>query len=287
MAQGLGRGLGSLIPQKRKEFDSEDNYSPQILDEKDRVIKVDPEKIIPNPYQPRKDFSQDSIDELVQSIKEHGIIQPLIVSREADHYELIAGERRLRASKQAGLLEVPVIVRDIDKQKKLEVALIENVQRQDLNPLETALAYQRLIDEFNITQTDLSKRIGKPRSSVANTLRLLNLPTEIREALYKGQITEAHAKYLLGLDSEAKQLSIFKKIIHNNLSVRDTNKEVRRIGGTKSAKIPINYADKDKEESLRQTLGTKVEIVRKGVGGSIVIDFYSDGELDQIIEKIQ
>lgn len=297
MSSGLGRGLSSLIPQKTRtnssENDSVDNIidresaSVSSLDYKDKVLQIHPDKIKENPFQPRKVFPSSSITDLAGSIKEHGIIQPLIITKRGNEYELIAGERRLRAAKELGLNKVPAIVRKATEQKKLELALIENVQREDLNPIDIAVAFERLMTEFNITQEDLAKRAGKSRSSIANILRLLNLPAEIKGALVDGKITEAHAKYLLGLDSEIKQLSMFRKIVHNNLSVNDTNKEIRRMGGTKDSRIKINYEDKDKENNLRNHLGTKVEIRRKGKGGQIVVDFYSDEELDDIIGKIK
>lgn len=306
MANGLGRGLGSLIPQKpvaqTNDDVSEAKESPEIKkvaevsqpedisssqNDKDKVLQVPVDQIDINPHQPRQKFSDHAIDELVESIKKYGVIQPLVASRKDDRFELIAGERRLRSSKKAGLETVPVIIRDLAEQEKLEVALIENVQRENLNPVETAVAYKRLVDEFNLTQEEVAKQIGKSRSSVTNTLRLLNLPEEIRLALIDDKITEGHAKYLVGLDSEARQIALFRKILHNNLSVRETSQESRRMGGTKAARIKINYEDKDKEFALREFFGTKAEIKRKGKGGKIIIDFYSNDELGEIIKKVK
>jgi ParB family chromosome partitioning protein len=308
MANGLGRGLGSLIPQKpasdtkqehsdlesekiseeKKVSDSLQSSDVNIASsDKDKVLQVPVDKIDVNPMQPRQHFSDHAIDELVESIKKYGVIQPLVASRKGDRFELIAGERRLRSSKKAGLETVPVIVRDLEEQEKLEIALIENVQRENLNPIETAIAYKRLCDEFNLTQEEVAKQIGKSRSSVTNTLRLLNLPEEIRLALIDDKITEGHAKYLVGLESEARQMALFRKILHNNLSVRETSKESRRMGGTKAARIKINYEDKDKEFALREFFGTKAEIKRKGKGGKIIIDFYSNDELGEIMKKIK
>jgi len=304
---GLGRGLSSLIPKKSQKssddsgeeitvFDTGDAVAGSVQD-KDKILQVDPDKIKVNPMQPRQSFEGYDMDELVDSIKEYGIIQPLIVTRDngelfstkasEDKYELIAGERRLRAAKSIGLKEVPVIIREAREQEKLEVALIENLQRQDLNPIETASAYRRLIDEFNISQEEVAKRVGKSRPSVTNLLRMLNLPEEIKSALIEGRITEGHAKYLAGLDSEEKQLALFKKIVRNGLTVNNTMEEARRMGGTKAARIKINYADKDKEFAFREFFGTKVEIKRKGKGGQIIIDFYSDEELKEIIGKVE
>lgn len=292
MPQGLGRGLGSLIPKKTMTY-GQNPFKATLAEEEtiivhdnDRILKVNPALIAINPQQPRTNFNDNALNDLAESIKEHGIISPLVVTRQGEKYELIAGERRLRAAKLLGLKEVPVIVREEKEQKKLEIALIENLQRENLNPLETARAYQRLIDEFNITQEEAAKKVGKARSSVANALRLLILPLEVQNALASGQITEAHAKYLLGLDSEAKQVTMLKKILRQNLTVAQTDKEIKRLGGTKAAK-PKDYFDKAREEELSQYLSTKVEIKRQGRGGKLIIDFYSEDELNGIIKKIK
>jgi ParB family chromosome partitioning protein len=226
------------------------------------------------------------LNDLAESIKEHGIISPLIATRHGDRFELIAGERRLRSAKLIGLKTVPVIIREENEQKKLEVALIENLQRENLNPLETARAYKRLIDEFNITQEEAAKKVGKARSSVANALRLLALPLEVQEALDSGKISEAHAKYLLGIDGQEKQLVMLKKILRHDLTVAQTDKEIKRLGGTKAAKNK-DYFDQAKEDELSEALSTKVEIKRQGRGGKIIIDFYSDEELGEILTKIR
>ena len=284
----LGRGLSSLIPQKTTT--GKDGQVKRILlanENKDRVLQLDIDKINVNPFQPRKNFDENELNELVDSIKEYGIIQPLIVSQNGDSFELIAGERRLRAAKKMSLNKVPAIVRDANEQEKLEVALIENIQREQLNLIDTATAYHRLMGEFNLTQEEVARKVSKSRPSVANTLRLLNLPQEIQAALIEGKITDGHAKYLLGIEGEEKQMSLFRKILHNNLSVKDTNNEARRMGGTKAARIKINYADKDKEFALRQFFGTKVEVKRKGKGGQIVIEFFSEEELNGIISKVK
>ncbi len=289
MPNGLGRGLDSLIPKKiinsvPVEALSETG-SAILLNDLDRIVKVNPNEIAINPWQPRQSFSESGINDLVESIREHGIIQPLIVTRTNGKYELIAGERRLRSAKILGLKEVPVIVREASEQKKLEIAIIENLQRENLNPLETAWGYQKLMDEFNISQEDAAKRVGKARSTVANCLRLLALPEEIKTGLAEKKITEAHAKYLLGLDSEAKQINVYRKIVRNNMTVAETDREIKRLGGTKDARVK-DFADEDKEKRLAQTLGTKVNIKRQGKGGKITIDFYSDGELSDIISRI-
>jgi len=289
MSQALGRGLSSLIPKKtiEKDISNEESKVVKILSDQDRVFHLDPTLIEVNPYQPRHNFSDISLQELVDSIKEHGIMQPLVVTRKGQGYELIAGERRLRSAKLAKLSVVPVIIREANEQKKLELALIENVQRQNLDAIETARAYKRLMDEFNLSQEATAKRVGKARSSVANILRLLELPEEIQRALSAGRITEAHAKYLLGISEETKQLILFKKILHQNLSVADTHEEIKRLGGTKSARVKVNYADEDKEKKLRAFFGTKAKIIRAKKGGRVVLDFYSESELDGIIDKVE
>ena len=294
MPQGLGRGLGSLIPKKtvtygKNPFQSA-NYDTTeetvVLHDNERILKISPDKIDINPQQPRTNFSDSALNDLAESIKEHGIISPLIATKKGDRFELIAGERRLRSAKLVGLKTVPVIIREETEQKKLEVALIENLQRENLNPLETARAYKRLIDEFNITQEEAAKKVGKARSSVANALRLLALPLEIQEALDASKISEAHAKYLLGIEGEEKQLVMLKKILRHDLTVAETNKEIKRLGGTKAAKVK-DYLDKAKEDELSEKLSNKVEIKRQGQGGKILIDFYSDEELGNILTKIR
>lgn len=291
MPQGLGRGLGSLIPKKTVTY-GQNPYSagaPEetvVLADGDRILKINPERIDINPHQPRTHFNEAGLQDLADSIKQHGIISPLIVTKSGDRYELIAGERRLRSARLIGLKEVPVIVRAEAEQKKMELALIENLQRENLNPLETARAYRRLMDEFNITQEEAAKKLGKARSSIANALRLLSLSGPIQEALAAGQITEAHAKYLLGLEGEVKQLSMLKKIMRQNLTVAETDREIKRLGGTKAAKVK-DYADRAREDGLAEYLSTKVEIKRKGKGGQILVDFYSEEELEGILKKIK
>lgn len=288
MPQGLGRGLSSLIPKKTVSSGTKLTSDEDIvvLQDGDRILRVDPGRISINPQQPRSYFNDNALNDLAASIREHGIIQPLIVTKKGSGFELIAGERRWRSAKLIGLKEVPIIIRAEEDQKKLELALIENLQRENLNPLETARAYRRLIDEFNITQEETAKKVGKARSSVANSLRLLQLPLVIQEALGSGQITEAHAKYLLGLEDPSKQLAVLRKIVRQNLTVAQTDKEIKRLGGTKAAKTK-DYFDRAKEDELSQKLSTKVEIKRRGRGGQLLIDFYSEEELGEIIKKIK
>ncbi len=298
MANGLGRGLGSLIPSKvnANAADARPGEKRPVsvgsgnddASDKNTVYEVDVNEIKTNPLQPRQKFTDVGMEDLVKSVKDHGVIQPLLASRDKNgQFELIAGERRLRAARAAGLSKVPVVVRDADEKQKLEVALIENIQRENLNPIELAAAYRKLINEFNLTQEDVARQVGRSRPSVTNTLRMLNLPEEIQLALIDGKLTEGHAKYLVGLDSEEKQMNLYRKIMHNNLSVRDTDQAARRMGGTKAARIKINYADKDKEFAFREFFGTKVEIRRRGKGGQVIIDFFSDEELKEMTDKIK
>ena len=296
MAQGLGRGLGSLIPKKTVTYsqdqfagENQDNNTSktEVVYDGDRILKISPNKIDFNPFQPRTYFSEAALNDLAQSIKEHGILQPLVVTKkEGDRYELIAGERRLRSSKIVGLETVPVIVREEKNQKKLEFALIENLQRENLNPLETAKAYKRLMTEFDLTQEEVAKKVGKARSSVANGIRLLSLPSEAQNALAAGNISEAHAKQLLALEDETKQLVMLKKILRHNLTVADTDREIKRINGKNKSQYK-DEVDKELEESLSQVLSTKVEIKRRGRGGQLIIDFYSEEEFKSILTKIK
>ena len=285
---GLGRGLGSLIPNKKtaKELLGDSSEVAEILDNKEKISQLSVDKITPNPHQPRSIFNENELAELVDSIKEHGIIQPLIVTKSGSGWQLIAGERRLRSAKLAGIDKVPAIVREMSEQKKMEVALIENLQRKNLNPLETALAYQKLVDEFNLTQEQLSKRVGKSRSSVANTLRLMTVIDEVKQAIQEGKITEGHARVLAGLP-EKDQLVTLKKIIDGSLSVRDTEKVGKEVVVKKSIrKVQFDPEVKAKEDELQSALGTKVEIKKTGSSGQIIIKFFSEEELSDIVNKI-
>jgi len=289
MSNGLGRGLGSLIPNKTNPIknDSADDLQKNVQGKENNVSEIAIDKIKLNPLQPREKFTDVKIDELAESIKEYGIIQPLVVSKKDGVYELIAGERRLRAARLAGLKKLPVVIRKVNDQEKLEVALVENIQRENLNPIDLAHAYKNLIDSFDISQEEAARRIGKPRSSFSNILRLLTLPEEIQLALINERISEGHAKFIVGLEGEEKQMKLFRRILQNNLTVGDTNQEAKRMGGTKAARIKINYNDKDKEFAFREFFGAKTEIKRKGKGGQIIIDFFSEDELREIVEKIK
>jgi ParB family transcriptional regulator, chromosome partitioning protein len=280
---GLGRGLDALFP----------GSSPPGLEPS--VLEVDVDLIAPNPQQPRTVFDPESLAELAESIKEHGVIQPLIVSRPADRtgapYQLIAGERRLLASRQAGLKKVPVIVKEASPQALLELALVENLQRQDLGALEEAFAFKRLADEFTMTQESIATRVGRSRSAVANSLRLLSLPSEIQNSLARNEITAGHARALLGLDDRDEQLRTWRRIVEGNLTVRDAEQMAKNAG--KAEAVRVEPAPKRRsvelaslEEHLRNSLGTKVDLSKGRKGGKIVIHFFSDEELNAILDHI-
>ena len=250
--------------------------------------------IEPNQAQPRKKFQEEELKELADSIKEYGILQPLLVQKKDDHYEIIAGERRWRAAKLAGLTEVPVLIREYDKQRTMEIALIENVQRADLNPIEEALAYQRLIQEFNLTQEEIAGRVSKNRATITNSMRLLKLDSRVQQMLVDGQISSGHARALLGLEDGERQYQAAKKIIQENLSVRDVEKLVKFLNRPeKEKKEPekgpdINLIYKQIEDKLKTIMGTKVVINRKDKNkGRIEIEYYSQDELERIIELME
>ncbi|MBI5077217.1 ParB/RepB/Spo0J family partition protein [Candidatus Falkowbacteria bacterium] len=286
---GLGRGLSSLIPKKiSSSIFSEGHRDILVSQDANRILQIPVEDIGVNPLQPRKVFDHEMMEELTESIKEHGIIQPLIVTvLPGGAYELIAGERRLRAAKILELASVPAIIRAAGEQEKLELALIENVQRANLNPMEKAAAYARLADEFNLTQEAVAKKMGISRSAVANTLRLLDLPEKVQQAIVSGEITEGHAKIICGLSDEKEQLALLEKILRNDFTVREVEQDVRssskKIITRRRLKNPLL---EEKEDQLRRALDTKVNINQKGERGQIIIEFYSDEELDSIINRI-
>ena len=277
--QALGKGLGALIPDL------------SALDDKEKkalgINEIELDKIIPNEYQPRKVFNDEKMKELAASIKEQGVIQPVIVHRAGGGYQLIAGERRWRASRLAGLKTIPALVKEATKRELLEMALIENIQREDLNPLEAAEAYKRLQDEFKLTQEDLAKRVGKERSTVTNFLRLLGLPKEIKQELATGALSMGHAKALLSLERVRDQMQVAVMIVKKGLSVREAEALAARLKNPpKEKKARLSHELKSVEEKLKKTLGTKVNIIAKSKGGRIVIEYYSTEELDRIIDKI-
>lgn len=282
----LGRGLGSLIPQKSGGAGS--GFAGQTIHaSKTQVLEVPVGDIVENPRQPRHHFSPADLEDLIASIKEHGILQPLVVTRVGRTYELIVGERRLRASRTLGLKTVPVIVRDANEQQKLELALIENIQRQDLNAFEEALAYKALVEEFNLTQDEVGKRVGKSRSNVANILRLLELPEEMLHALRDGKITKSHARTLLAEQNDVKREALFEAMLNGGVSVREA--EARVVTSRKSSSKISTKKDPNllaHEKRLREILGTKVEIKESGGKGNISIAFYSRDELLDLLDRL-
>lgn len=291
---GLGRGLSSLIPDKAKyksmSAESAGMAKPKDDQEvKEQILLVNPQQIAANPYQPRNNFEQDKLAELAESIKVHGIINPLIVTLASDgKYELISGERRLRAALDLRLVKVPVIVRRASDLEKLELALIENIQREDLNPIELAHGYQKLIDEFSLTQEKLSKKVGKSRPLITNTLRLLGLPREIQESLIKGEISEGHGKVILSLPDQKNQLDLWKKIVLRHLTVRAAEQEIKRITVKSHArKAPIRDANlMALEERLEEKFGTRANIKGSMEKGQIIIDYFSREELERIAGEV-
>jgi ParB family chromosome partitioning protein len=255
------------------------------------VLQVRVDQIRPNPRQPRTDMQQSLLDDLAASIAEHGVLQPLIVTLDDQNtgYILIAGERRLQAARQAGLVTVPVIVRKASDQARLEMALVENLQRTDLNPLEAAEGYRQLVEDFDLSHDEIANRVGKSRTTISNTLRLLKLPNTVRSKLSAGQISEGHARALLGLPSAQAQSAALKTVISRGLNVRQTEELVRRLTGERPAPRPPRKRPPEEvalEEKLRQALGTRVTLKRGNRGGSLIIHFYSDEELNAIADLI-
>lgn len=282
-----------------------DSFSPKRTGES--IFWIEVEKIEPNPFQPRREFSEESLRDLANSIREHGLIQPILVAkREIEtsagleiRYQLISGERRWKAARLAGLSQIPAIIRRgmPDDRVKLELALIENVQREDLNPIERAWAYRRLIDEFNLTQREVAEKVGKSRESVANTVRLLSLPKEIQDSLARGEISEGHTRAILMIGSDpAQQIEVFRTISSRRLSVRESEQYVRDLQGRKTtpymrlARYTANIDPESRElqNKLQDILGTKVYVIRRGIKGKgkIIVEFYSEEELQSVLKKI-
>jgi ParB family chromosome partitioning protein len=276
----LGKGLSALIP---------DAPEPRPA-----LSELDIDRLSPNDFQPRRHVDEAQLTSLAQSIQSNGVIQPIVVRQVGDRFQIIAGERRWRAALQAGLVRVPVVVREVaagDEQSVLEMALIENIQREDLNPIEEALAYRRLSEEFQLRQEDIALRVGKDRASVANYLRLLKLPNEVQQDVASRHLSMGQARALLALDDETVQCRTAREVIARSLSVRETEALVKRIleGGTpikEAAPRPVDVHTRAAEERLRLTLGTRVRIVRKGGRGRIEIDFGSEDELIRIYEQL-
>ena len=280
----LGKGLSSLIPDK---VNKEEKKVNNDLNTDHHIIYLPLEEIESNPYQPRSTFDKDKLDELADSIKKHGILQPIVVSKNKDLYELIAGERRLKAVKLLNFKEIPVIIREVSDRDKLELSIIENIQRQNLNPIEEGRSYKRLMEEFGLTQEEIAKQVGKGISSVNSSIRILKLPIIIKESLSARHLTLSHAKLILSYPNKLEQIKIFKKILKNDLSVRQlknlSGKDIEKIN-EKKVKDPIITSWEDK---LTRFLGAKVKINKKRDRGDIKISFFSNEELKNILDKLQ
>lgn len=289
-ANRLGRGLDALLPTDIDEFVAE-SLPNKLKTGGEQVVELDPGKIKPNPHQPRVEFGQSDLRDLTASIKTHGILQPLVVIElKTGVYQLVAGERRLRAAKLAGLKKVPTIVRSFNEQEQLELAVIENIQRADLKPLEVAVAYTKLIDQFNLTHEQIAKRVGKAASTVSNTVRLVNLPHPAKLALQESKISEGHARAILSLDEPALQLQLLEMIIKSKLTVREAEEAARRLKSGDQLR-PIKARQIRSEHSaltnsLGKVLGTKVMIQKTAKGGKLMIEYYSDEELSRIASQI-
>ena len=294
---GLGKGLDSLMPNKVNTKQLNEGISSDET-EKEPVKTVKISLVEPNRDQPRKKFSEESLAELADSIKQYGIIQPLIVQDKKDYYEIIAGERRWRAAKIAGLKEIPIIVRDISQQEVMEISLIENIQRENLNPIEEALAYKRLLEEFNLKQEEVAKRVSKSRTAVTNSMRLLKLTEDVQQMVIDEKLTMGHARCLISVEDSELQKKIALEIIDRNLSVRETEKLMKKL--QKMQEAADEEEKKEKEdmaltaiyeniaEQMKTILGTKVEIRRKDRDkGKIEIEYYSQDELDRLLQLMK
>ena len=267
--KALGKGLDALIPRVSEE----------------RSMEVDIDLLSPNPYQPRMEHNEAKMAELGQSIKANGILQPILVRRYADGFQIIAGERRWKAAQQLGLLKVPIVIRDVPEDKLLELSLVENIQREELNPIEEAKAYQELIKRLGLTQQEVALRVGKDRSSITNYLRLLKLPNKIKDMVMAGSLSMGHCRCLLGLEDEEQQIRLGEQILGKGLSVRQVEASVRKIKAGKpplKERAKVDVFSKAAEERLAKLLSTKVKIRKEGKGGSIIIKFYSDEDLDRV-----
>ena len=294
-SRGLGKGLESLIPNavgeaKKKEAISQDSGKSSEEKGSETILKIT--MVEPNRKQPRKNFDEDSLQELCDSIKQVGLIQPILVQDRKDHYEIIAGERRWRAAKMAGLKEIPVIIRDYSDQEIMEISLIENIQREDLNPIEEAQAYKRLLTEFHLKQDEVAERVSKSRAAVTNSIRLLKLTDKVQQMVIDDRITTGHARALLAVEDPEAQYILAQQIFDQKLSVRDVEKLVKKLNAPEKEKnktedktLQVIY--QDIEDRLKQRLSTKVKVSSKGEGsGKIEIEFYNHEDLDRLLEMI-
>lgn len=293
---GLGKGLDSLIPNKNEKkpktsakIDDREKKEEEVLKSGEIMVKIN--QVEPNRDQPRKDFDEDALVELADSIKQFGILQPLIVQKKKDYYEIIAGERRWRAAKIAGVKEVPVIVKEFTDQEIVEISLIENIQREDLNPIEEAMAYKRLLEEFNLKQDEVAERVSKSRTAVTNSMRLLKLSPRVQQMIVDDMISTGHARALLAIDDEEQQYILANKIFDEKLSVRETEKLVKALKNPKKEikkpKSEHTFVYDNIEEQMKNIIGTKVSVNPKANGkGRIEIEYYSEEELERIYDLI-
>lgn len=292
-ARGLGKGLDTMIPNlvgEKKGTTKKKVVEETVENKVETIVKIS--KIEPNRKQPRKEFNEDALIELSESIKQFGVIQPLIVQKRNDYYEIVAGERRWRAAKMAGLKEVPVIIRDYSEKEIAEIALIENIQRENLNPIEEAMAYKRLLEEFKMKQDEVADRVSKSRAAVTNSIRLLKLNEKVQQMVIDDMISTGHARALLAVENPTEQYVLAQRIFDEKLSVRDVEKIVKNLGKPAKEKAAPNKElelfYQDIAEKMKTSLGTKVSISGKGDGtGKIEIEFYSNEELDRLVGKIR
>jgi ParB family chromosome partitioning protein len=276
--RGLGRGLEALISQDLRES----------VSETERIKELDIARVDPNPHQPRARFDGDHLKELAESIRLHGVLQPVVVRRSGDRYQLILGERRLRAAKLAGRGTIPAIVRDVGDAESLKYALMENLQREDLNPIEEARGYELLRDEFNLSAKEIAEMLGRDRSTVANTLRLLNLPDVVRELIVDGKLTAGHARAILSIEGADAQIEWARRIVNEGLTVRETERATPGKGGAKRPRGARKLSSEIRaiEEAMEMHLGTRVRIAPRRKGGAISIEYYSDEEFERILERM-
>ncbi|TWI59603.1 ParB/RepB/Spo0J family partition protein [Halalkalibacter nanhaiisediminis] len=278
MSKGLGKGLQAFFPD-------------QLDDKEDKVEQVSIKDLRSNPYQPRKSFSEEAIAELADSISEHGILQPIMARKSIKGYEIVVGERRFRAAKKAGLKKVPVVLRDFDEQKMMELALIENIQREDLNPIEEAIAYEKLMEHLSLTQEQLAKRVGKSRPHIANHLRLLQLPAVVQQFISDGKLSMGHGRALLGLKDKQKLSTLLEKVLQEKLSVREVEALVNQLNEhvpreTKRKKVHLSPFLQTRQDALRTRLGTSVAIKPGKRKGKIEIDYFSEEDLERIVQLL-
>ncbi|MCP1146618.1 ParB/RepB/Spo0J family partition protein [Lysinibacillus endophyticus] len=284
MARGLGKGIGALFPTETLE-------TLETVQNEDAIEKISLQKLVVNPFQPRKTFDDEKIDELAQSIKEHGIIQPIVVRKKGKKFEIVVGERRFRAAKLANLEEIPAIIREMTEEQMMEVAILENLQREDLTPIEEAEAYQSLIEKLNFTQEELAKRLGKSRPYITNHMRLLQLPDEVRELVNNGKLTMGHGRTLLGLKNKRRIPEVAEKVVKHELNVRQLEALIKQLNEdvSRETEKPVkkDIFVQATETQLREYFGTNVQIKKSKNKGKIEIEFYSEDDLERILEILQ